>query len=41
MVDFFQDRQIQVPHEETLRIMAVRGAGVKAVQKPFTWIEVD
>lgn len=40
MVDFFHTPQIQVPHEETLRIMAVRGAGVKAVQNPFTWIAV-
>ena len=41
MVDFFRDQIVQVPHEETLRIMAVRGAGAKALQQPFTWINVD
>ena len=37
---FFKDPSKIVPHEETLRIMAVRGAGVEAMKKPGEWIEI-
>ena len=38
LVEFFRDPSRIVPHEETLRIMAVRGAGLKAMQLPGTWV---
>ena len=37
---FFQNPAEVVPHEETLRIMAVRGAGVKAMKTPGEWVNV-
>lgn len=40
LVAFFRDPRQIVPHEETLRIMAVRGAGVKAMEKPGEWVEI-
>ena len=40
MVAFFRDPQLAVPHAETLRIMAVRGAGLKAIAAPGTWVRV-
>lgn len=41
LVAFFRDPSKIVPHGDTLRIMAVRGAGVKALEKPGEWIEVE
>ncbi|MEG0767006.1 MAG: hypothetical protein RR482_04755 [Clostridia bacterium] len=38
---FFQDGIPAVSHEETLRIMAVRGAGVRALETPGAWVDVD
>lgn len=40
LVRFFRDPSKIVPHEDTLRIMAVRGAGLKAIEAPGTWIEI-
>jgi len=40
LVAFFRDSSHIVPHEETLRIMAVRGAGLKATQTPGEWVSV-
>ena len=40
MVAFFRDPQLAVPHAETLRIMAVRGTGLKAIAAPGTWVRV-
>lgn len=40
MVDFFRTRKEKVPHEETINIMAVREAGLKAQQCPGEWVEV-
>ena len=40
LVAFFRDPAKIVPHEDTLRIMAVRGAGVQALEKPGEWVEV-
>lgn len=37
---FFQNPTEVVPHEETLRIMAVRGAGVEAMKTPGVWVNV-
>ena len=40
LVGFFRDGAAIVPHRETLRIMAVRGAGLKALEAPGTWVDV-
>lgn len=40
LVAFFRDPKQIVPHDETLRIMAVRGAGVKAMANPGEWVEI-
>lgn len=41
LVDFFRDSTKIVPHAETLQIMAVRTAGLKALDNPGTWISVE
>ena len=40
LVAFFRDPSRIVPHEETLRIMAVRGAGIEALRRPGEWVRV-
>ncbi len=40
LVAFFRDPTRIVPHGDTLRIMAVRGAGLKAMQTPGSWVEI-
>ncbi len=40
MVGFFKTGNGAVPHEETLNIMAVRGAGLEASKHPGTWVRV-
>lgn len=40
LVKFFDDPSCIVPHEDTLRIMAVRGAGLKGMEAPGTWIDL-
>ena len=40
LCDFFLGGEVKVPHEETLGIMAVRGAVLKAQEVPGQWIEV-
>lgn len=41
MIDFFKHPEKIVPHEETLRVMALRMAGTKALENPGHWIEVE
>ncbi len=40
MVDFFNTKEEKVPHSETIAIMAVREAGLKAQNHPGEWIPV-
>ena len=40
LVDFFKNGDVKVPHETTIRIMAAREAGLRAMQRPNEWIEV-
>ncbi len=40
MVSFFKTGEGAVPHEETLNIMAVRGAGLEASKNPGQWIKI-
>lgn len=41
LVAFFRDPQKHVPHDETIAIMDVRGAGVKALKTPGVWVEIE
>jgi len=40
MVKFFEDGDAPVPHKQTIDVIAVRGAGLKALDQPFTWVNV-
>lgn len=40
LIEFFKDGKMRVPHEQTVSVIAVRCAGLKAMKAPFTWIEV-
>lgn len=40
LVAFLRTGEIHVPHDQTLAIMAVRGAGLEAIQKPGVWVDV-
>lgn len=40
LVRFFQNPILPIEHNETLMIMALRGAGLKAIANPFAWIMV-
>lgn len=41
LVEFFRDSSKFVPHAETLQIMAVRTAGLKALENPGVWVVVE
>lgn len=40
LIEFFDTGAIPVPHEQTIDVIAVREAGLKAMNKPFEWVEV-
>ena len=40
LVRFFETGEVSVPHEETVRVIAVREAGAKAMERPGEWVEV-
>ena len=40
LVRYFQTGEGAVPHEETLNIMSVRGAGLRASAQPGEWVKV-
>lgn len=40
LVAFLKTGEVHVPHDQTLAIMAVRGAGLEASQKPGEWVDV-
>lgn len=37
MLDFFNTGEVKVPHNQTVDVIAVREAGLKAMKTPFTW----
>ncbi|MDR0405521.1 MAG: hypothetical protein LBH54_01865 [Clostridiales bacterium] len=41
MLQFFETGEIPVPHARTLAIMAARHAGQRALETPFTWVNVE
>lgn len=40
MIEFFDTGEIPVPKEQTIDVIAVREAGIKAFEKPFNWVNV-
>ncbi len=40
LVRFFDTGEIIVPHKQTIDVIAIREAGLKAMKKPYTWINV-
>lgn len=40
MCDFFTTKKIKVPHEQTIAVISVREAVLKAAASPFAWIDV-
>ena len=40
MINFFDTGIIPVPHKDTVNVIAIRAAGLKAAQNPFVWVEV-
>ena len=40
IVRFFETGDIPVPHEQTLTVIGLREAGLKAMQKPYQWIKL-
>lgn len=40
MVEFFDTGRIPVPNEQTVDVIAIREAGIKAMHTPFHWVEV-
>ena len=41
LCEFFMTKEIKVDHRESLAIMAIRSAGLKAMESPGTWVEVE
>ena len=40
MIKFFDTGETPVTPEQTIDVIAVREAGIKALEKPFVWVEV-
>lgn len=40
MINFFNTGEIPVSHEQTLDVIAIREAGIKAMATPFEWVEI-
>lgn len=40
LLEFFETGVVNVPHEQTVEVMAIREAGRKAARRPFTWVDV-
>lgn len=40
MLEFFRTGEIPVSHEQTIDVIAIREAGIKAMKNPHQWIEV-
>ena len=40
MLIFFETGVIPVPHENTVEVIAIREAGIKAMKTSFEWVEV-
>jgi len=40
LVNFFETGEIPVSHDQTLSVMAIRAAGLQALETPFEWVAV-
>ena len=40
MVKFFETGEIPVPHEQTIEVIAIREAGIKAMLTPYEWVNI-
>lgn len=41
LIHFYETGEVRVPQDETISIIAIREAGLKAMEKPGTWIDVE
>ncbi len=40
LIDFFDTGKVPVSHEQTVDVIAIREAGLRALNNPFCWIEI-
>ena len=40
LIEFFRTGNIPVPHEETLAVISIRAAGIRAMKTPYQWVEI-
>jgi gamma-glutamylcysteine synthetase len=40
LINYFKTGKIPVQHKQTLAVIAIRAAGIKAMSNPFTWVDV-
>ena len=40
LLQFFETGEVPVPQEQTMQVIAIREAGLKAMETPFTWVNV-
>jgi len=40
MIKFFETGEVPVPAENTIDVIAIREAGIKAMKTPFEWVEI-
>ena len=40
MLEFFETGVVPVPHAQTVQVIAIREAGMKAMKTPFEWVTV-
>ena len=38
LIQFFDTGEIPVPHRDTVNVIVIRAAGMKAAEHPFTWV---
>lgn len=41
LIEFFDTGVVPVPHSQTISVMSIRAAGIKAMEKPFTVVECE
>ena len=41
LIEFFDTGVVPVPHSQTISVMSIRAAGIKAMEKPFTIVECE
>jgi hypothetical protein len=41
LIEFFDTGIVPVPHEETVAVIGIRAASIKALTKPFEWVDIE